>query len=273
MTSPLPAVLEDHPDIALLLRELLAGMQDILKERLIGMYLEGSLANGGFDAASDVDFLAITSEPVDENTFRALFALHERLASFPTPWAVELEGSYLPIHFLQRFDPKQRFHPNLERGREERLKIADHDEGWWTIHRHILYHRGIRLYGPDPRTLYTPPAPDDLKRAMRTVLTVWAQGLVENPQKMNTRGYQSYVVLSLCRILYTLTHGEVASKPHAMQWALKTLEPRWHGLIQRAWDGRMNPQGAPEADELDETVAFIHEVMTRADLQQVDNAS
>jgi hypothetical protein len=264
MPGPLPAFLENYPDITLLLSELLAGMQEILKERLIGVYLEGSLANGGFDTASDVDFLSVTSEPVDENTFRALYALHERLASFPTPWAVELEGSYLPLRFLQRFDPEQRFHPNLERGREERLKIADHDEGWWTIHRHILYHRGIGLYGPEPHTLFTPPAPEDLKHAMRVVLAEWAQGLVENPQKMNSRGYQSYVVLSLCRILYTLTHGEVVPKPHAMHWALTTLDPRWHGLIQSAWEGRMNPRGTPAADELYKTVAFIREVMARA---------
>lgn len=261
MDLPLPAFLEDYPEITFLLRELLEGMRNILKERLIGVYLEGSLANGGFDSASDVDFLAVTTEPVDEKTFQALYAMHERLATFPTPWAVELEGSYLPLSFLRDFDPEKRFHPNLERGRQERLKLADHDWGWWTIHRHILYHRGIVLYGADSRTLYTPPTSEDLKHAMHTVITAWARGLVENPQKMDSRGYQSYVVLSLCRVLYTLIHGKVVSKSQAMQWALETLEPRWHGLIQRAWQGRMSPHGAPDADELNETTAFIRRVM------------
>ncbi len=57
MDLPLPAFLENYPEITFLLHELLEGMRNILKERLIGVYLEGSLANGRFDTASDVDFL------------------------------------------------------------------------------------------------------------------------------------------------------------------------------------------------------------------------
>ena len=42
------------PEINTVLQELLNDAQDILGSHLVGMYLEGSLANGDFDQDSDL---------------------------------------------------------------------------------------------------------------------------------------------------------------------------------------------------------------------------
>jgi hypothetical protein len=46
--------------------------------------------------------------------------------------------------------------------------------------------------------------------------------------------WQAFWVGLYCRMLHTLATGEVTSKKQAMSWALKILDPQWHGLIARA---------------------------------------
>jgi hypothetical protein len=191
-----------------------------------------------------------------------LAAMHERIAAIDSPWAIELEGSYLSRHALRCYDPACAMHPNLERGRGERLKWAHHDEGW-TTHRHILRERGITLAGPAPRTLIDPVSPAQLQEAMQAVLTGWAAQLVQEPAPLKSWGYQGYTVHTLCRILYTLHHGAVVSKPVAARWARESLDERWTPLIERAWEeGReVGPETSPE--ELNETLNFIRYALER----------
>lgn len=66
----------------------------------------------------------------------------------------------------------------------------------------------------------------------------WAAPILDTPAQQSTRGYQAYVVLTLCRMLYTLHTGSVTTKPRAARWALATLDERWGPLIERAWEGR-----------------------------------
>lgn len=131
-----------------------------------------------------------------------------------------------------------------------------HDD-WWIIHRHILRERGITLVGPAPDTLIDPVSPNDLRRAMLSILNGWAMHVLNNPNLINSRGYQSYVVLTLCRIIYTLQFGEVVSKPFAARWAKETLAGDWISLIERAWIGRHRSQLAAESDDINGTLEFI----------------
>jgi hypothetical protein len=57
----------------------------------------------------------------------------------------------------------------------------------------------------------------------------------------------------MCRILYTLEYGTVASKPAAARWARGTLGERWVALIERA----VNWQPGDSMDRLNETLEFI----------------
>jgi hypothetical protein len=67
----------------------------------------------------------------------------------------------------------------------------------------------------------------------------------------------SDIVLSLCRILYTLQFGDVVSKPFAARWAKETLGDPWVSLIDRAWTGRHHPELPAEAGDMDGTLDFI----------------
>jgi hypothetical protein len=74
--------------------------------------------------------------------------------------------------------------------------------------------------------------------------------------------YQAFAVLTMCRVLYTLHHGAIASKPVSARWALKTLETRWHGVIERAlvWpDDPQDDEFSAILDFIRFTVAFCQE--------------
>ena len=245
-----------YPEVNSLVQVLLTEGQAVLGCHLVAMYLDGSLTSGDFDQDSDIDFVVVSDEDVSGPLFVALQAMHERIAALDTRLAIQLEGSYLSRHAIRRFDPEHALHPNIERGSGERLKMVVHDKSW-AVHRSVLRERGIPLIGPSPQTLIDPVSPAELRMAMLTVLHGWAAQLFNHPQEMSSRGYQSYTVLSLCRILYTLKTGEVVSKPFAMCWAKEALGEKWTSLIDRAWIGRQNSQLKAEPEDVNGTVEFI----------------
>jgi len=262
METALVSQLEPHPEIDALLRELLEGARSVLRERFVGAYLYGSLTSGDFDEDSDIDLLFVTDRELTGKLFSSLQALHARIAARDSHWATQLEVSYIPRRALRRRDPENCRHPHIDRGRGETLQLKEHDSDW-VVQRHVLRERGLTLAGPDPRTLIDPVSPEDLRRAMLDLLW-WLAEILEDPARISTRGYQSYLVLTLCRILYTLRHGAVVSKRAAADWARQNLDARWLTLIERAWAGRHEPRGAAVPEDVNGTLDFIRHTLGSA---------
>ena len=237
-----------YPDVNEILSLLFTNVKEILGDQLAGMYLHGSLANGGFDEHSDIDVMFTTKEDITEEMFSSLSAMHIEMAKLDSPWAVQLEVAYVPQDALRRSDPTHIRYHHLDRGNGEVLHwmTAESD---WNIYRYILHERGIVITGPDPKTLIDPVSPHDLRLAVANGLPVWFHPILANPAEINKRGYQSFFVLSICRMLYTLKHGEILSKAAAASWALDNLGGKWKPLIERALIGRQKPE--IEADPKD----------------------
>ncbi len=255
----------NDPEINILLQELQTSIQAVLGERLVGLYLEGSLAAGGFDPSSDIDFVAVTDQEVTPEQFAALQAMHDRLQALDTSWAIQLEGMYISRAALRRYDPANDTFPNLERGLGERLKMVTYDASG-VIHRWILRQHGIVLLGPPPSTLVDPVSSVDLSHAVRAILPGWGGGLLADPAILQQSGYQSYVVLSMCRILYTVQHGAVVPKLTAARWAQEALPQRWKPLIESAWVTRSAPGGQSSPEAIGDTLDFIRYALERLDL-------
>jgi len=250
-TKPTP-----YPDVNEIVNFLRKDVQDILGKQLVGMYLHGSLANGGFDEHSDIDIIIVTAEPISEEIFDQLYKMHEMISVIDSPWRNQLEVSYISKDALRRFDPTNTKHPHLDRGTDEKLHIITHESDW-VIERHVLRERGIIIVGPDPKTLIDPVSPNDLRTAVGEGMPVWLNPMIENPAGMSTRGYQSFVVLSLCRMLYTLQHGEILSKAAAADWARRNIDPKWIPLIDRALIGRQYPNLDAQPEDIIGTVDMM----------------
>lgn len=71
-----------YHDINILLDTLLSRMQAILGEKLVGLYLDGSLVIGDFDPyISDIDLVAALSSDIDDREFEELQNMHTDFAS------------------------------------------------------------------------------------------------------------------------------------------------------------------------------------------------
>ena len=249
--SPTP-----YPDVNEILSFLFSHVQEILGDQFVGMYLYGSLAHGGFDEHSDIDILFVTETEISTEAFSALKALHQQINELDSPWAFQVEASYIPQAALRRFDPADKLHPHMDRGGGEVLHIMSHESNW-IIQRHLLREHGIVIAGPSLQELIDPVSPDDLRQAVVDVLPLWVPPFLADPSQIHQRGYQAYCVLTLCRMLYTLKHGKVLSKPAAAKWALENLDPKWKPLVERALIGRQNPELAPPAQDIDETLDLM----------------
>src|SRR6266498_597818 len=137
-----------YSDVNEILDLLLSGVKEIVEDQFIGMYLVGSLANGDFDDYSDIDVLIVTDGEISKNKFDALKEMHEQIQKIDSPWAIQLEVSYIPQSALRVYDPGNNKHPHLDRGPAERLQVTQHDSDW-VVQRHVLRERGITLVGPE----------------------------------------------------------------------------------------------------------------------------
>ena len=87
------------------LAELTSLLMKELGDRLIGLYLFGSLASGAFhDGKSDLDLFAVITREVEEgDQFDALASLHTAFVSAHPTWTERIEVGYVSHAVLQSF--------------------------------------------------------------------------------------------------------------------------------------------------------------------------
>lgn len=246
------------PVLNAVLHELVTGIQTILGKNFISAYLQGSFAVGDWDSDSDVDFLIAIDHDISDADLSALQAMHARIYTLESDWAKHLEGSYVPKEILKRGDPTRTSLWYLD-NTFDHLILSDHDNT--LVVRWVVREYGITLAGPDPHDWIDPVSADDLRQEVSATMQGWAKEILAGQWQMNNRWAQPYAVLSYCRMLHTLHTGGIASKPSGAQWAIRTLDNRWTGLIQRAWKDRPNPslkvRQPADPNDMNQTLAFI----------------
>jgi hypothetical protein len=247
-----------YPSVNAILGVLLSGVKDTLGNRFIGLYLYGSLSSGDFDPErSDIDFLVVTDGELPDEMLASLAAMHARIAAGGSPWAKRFEGSYIPQQALRRYDPDHAQHPSI--GVDWSFGVNGHGSDW-IIQRYVIREQGVVVAGPPPQPLIDPVLQDDLRRAVLETLHGWWAEQLRHQVHLQTREYQAYAVLTMCRALYTLEKGVIVSKPVAARWAQHALDARWAGLIERALAWREEDG----IDDLQETLEFIRYALERS---------
>jgi hypothetical protein len=219
-----------YPDVNTVIHLFQKQAQAILKQRMVGLYLHGSLATGDFNPnSSDIDFVVVTSEPVSDELLPALADLHTRLAASGLKWATRLEGAYIAKQALRYYEPEKTTCAWLGADGHFAKEPLGND---WVIQSYVIREQGVVVSGPNPKTLVNPNLPEDLRRAELATLCGWWAPQLENSFRLRSPEYQAYAVLTMCRALYTLQFGAVASKPVAARWAQAELGECWVPLIE-----------------------------------------
>jgi predicted nucleotidyltransferase len=253
-THPTP-----YPTINTLLDLLLTRMQAILGNKLIGLYIFGSLVTGDFDYdSSDIDLIAATPTELDEDDIERLKIMHHDIALNEKEWDNRLEVAYISVTALRKYQPHYR-QPILSPG--EPFHVTEADSAW-IINRWVLREKGITIYGPPPQTLVDPIPQTELLHAVREFIQEWREW-IENTEFMHRREYQAYAILTACRALYTCRQGKFVSKKQAAVWTEQEL-PEWSSLIQRAlvWRNAWREEHIDHDATLPETLRFVYFVLS-----------
>ena len=209
-------------------------LQRQLGQNLLGMYLHGSLALGGFQPGrSDIDVIVVTAQRIDLETKRRCIELLLRISKMPCP---------LDIRFLVQHDLFPYRHPLLcdlhyseiwRENYQQELRSGTWKE--WngkaqrdpdlTLHLTVLHHSGICLYGK-PITEALPSVPEhDFRDALIKDVQMAQVDPLHDPISF---------VLNACRACAYLHDGAILSKDAGGVWGLAHLPEQYHPLIHQA---------------------------------------
>lgn len=188
---------------------LVQGVEQVLKDDLIGIYLHGSLVFGCCNPMqSDLDLLVVTRESLRAGTRKGLDSLFREVSRRPLP----LEVSVLAEPALRAWRPPAPY--ELHYSERYRLKESpgpgtDPD---LAAHFTVARERGIALRGPEPRRCFPNVPWHDYVLAILEDFTLCSERLT-----------RTYAVLSMSRVWATLATRELHSKESGAVWSMAHL--------------------------------------------------
>lgn len=220
-------------------------VRDLLTARvspLVGIYVHGSAALGGFGPASDLDVLAVADDETDVDwpeVGRALLrdSLHGRPLELSVVTRSAAARPTAPWPYL--------LHVNSG---EDRYVIGDGGDPDLISHYAVVRAAGVPLFGPDPASVVGAVGRGVLLRYLRDELE-W--GCAEADQR--------YAVLNACRAVAYGEDGVLLSKLAGGQWMLDRTGP--DPLVITAMQSQRD--GADQGPCTSSARAFVEESITR----------
>lgn len=220
-----------YEDVNSLIQYLLSDIKDILGEKLVGFYLDGSLVLGDFDHdVSDIDLVAALSSNMNDTEFEALEKMHDKFAQDHEEWEDRIEVCYITTDALASVKSKTSIIANISPGEPFHRRESNIE---WIMNWYVLRDKSITLFGTPAKIFVEPISKDEFVQAIKAHIKSWKKYVDD----MHKRKGQAYAILTMCRALYAIKNGEQVSKKQAAQWAMKEL-PEWSGLIQNAIEWR-----------------------------------
>jgi hypothetical protein len=241
-----------YADINELLEVLLSSMQKILGQKLVGLYLYGSLVIGDFDPTiSDIDLVAALASDLDDKEFEALHKMHVDFAHQHKEWDDRIEVCYISLAALQTVKTGTSHVANISPGEPFHIRETSIE---WLISWYVVRETSITLFGPAPKTIIEPISKEEFIEVIRTHTKAWYEWIHD----MHNRTSQAYAILTMCRALYTLKYGEQVSKKQAALWAKQEF-PERALLIDNAyaWREAWRDEDVDHDATFEDTLRFV----------------
>jgi predicted nucleotidyltransferase len=205
----------------------------VLKDKLVGIYLHGSLAMGCFNSnKSDIDLLVLSKNKLTtgekKEIAKQVLLFHDEL---PSGNGIEL--SIVLESFVEDFVYPTPFEFHFSDFHRERYKADENyiceglEDPDLAAHITVTYHRGITIHGRSIRTVFKPIESKYYVRSILSDIEGASQDIVDSPV---------YFTLNLCRVLFFLREGVVSSKKEGGEWGLKVLPHTFHQVISQCLD-------------------------------------
>jgi predicted nucleotidyltransferase len=188
----------------------------LLTHTLVGIYCYGSLVWGDFDPdISDIDLWVVLRQDVDKELFDTLDALHLRLETMYPEWAGRIEIAYISITALETFKTQCSPISVISPGEPFNTKDAGLD---WLINWYTIRAQSMVVYGPAAEDIIPAISIEEFRTAVRDQIDEWVDWVVHT---RDSRPYQAYAMLTMCRALYAVQTGLQTSKIQAAAWAIQ----------------------------------------------------
>ena len=242
-----------YQEINELLFAFIDGVMEVLPRKLLGIYLTGSLSYGDFnEKSSDVDLTVILQKALSKIELSRIRDFHFRLEEKYEKWSNRLECTYTPVEMLKNVLPPLEPRP-WYCGFEKYLYTKAPYGNEWIINNYLLTKSAIPMVGPDFKELIPPIEIIEVQKAcIRDLIKEWAPKITDLSYLSDSHN-QSYLILNLCRILYTVFQKSTASKKESAAWVKKEFGMPWMDLIISA----ENWQFGKELKERNRAIEFI----------------
>jgi len=243
-------------DVRTQIDALLRGMQLVLDDALLAVYLHGSLAQGSFNPLrSDVDLLAVCSRPLNDAARRALDALLLTSSNAPHPVEISIvhrdallawsHPAPFEYHFGESWRARAADGAGCPPGRDPDL----------AVHIAATRARGVAIFGPPPVALLPDAPTHDVRDSILADVLSDEFGV----PGLATAQRPSSVVLNACRALAYGRSARILSKDEAGLWALLELPWRQSSITARALEKYRSSADEPlySADEVRQFTGFM----------------
>lgn len=216
------------------LSELQNGLETIMDGKILGIYVHGSLALGGFNPKrSDVDLVVVVRDILSSRMKKELAHCFLKISKQPYPLEISILAAQqltpwqfptpYEFHFSEYW--RDRYELELAEGTERYLNLAEKTDPDLAAHLTIVRHCGIRLSGQEVERVIPEVPKKDYLASLLGDYEACLQHILEGPV---------YCILNLIRVYWYLKEGRIASKKEAGAWGAEVLPEVYHALIYQA---------------------------------------
>lgn len=207
-----------------------------LDEKIVGVYIYGSIALGAFHAeTSDVDFITVISDSVNEAEKQQLVELHKKLSK--STLGKRMDGMYIPLADLGKYNHEINEYVYCADGKADIGHWDINAVTWWT-----LKNQGITVSGKEVEDLSFQIKWDDVVNTMKYNVEHYWFEKAKRPYLFFIEEWVESAVVTMGRILYTLEHKTIVSKDRGLQYMLELYSHKWDPLLREVERMRHNPK-------------------------------
>ena len=215
-----------------ILERIKSAYEDIMQDKLVGIYVHGSIAFECFRwENSDIDLLVIVNQTVTLQEKKLLIAFLLEIDGDCPPKGVEMsvvhEKYCNPFRYPTPFELHySNAHRDACKSDLEKYCLSMHGEDKdLAAHFTVTYQAGIALCGKAIPEVFSVVPKEAYLNSIRCDIEGAVTEIEENPV---------YIILNLCRVLAYCRAEVVLSKKQGGEWALLNLPSRYHRIVRSA---------------------------------------
>lgn len=202
-------------------------LKEMFPGQVLGVYLYGSTVLGAYHPkSSDIDFATLFSRELTSEELIKLSHLHKEVKAI-NPLVKKFECEYLSLDEQNKLLLQKSF-PYFEgtkcKGKRKVMKIAVHQ----------LVHNSYAVCGPTFSTYYSETAWEEIVKEMKYNLNHYIANKASKKYLFLFDNLVEFIVLTLCRVYYTLKTGKIISKELACKEVIIDFGARYSEILHEA---------------------------------------